>query len=82
MLKELADKSQFLRAGPKPNVRPTRSELTKINIAKLDLKLTDQLYRGVLNVLFGEISSKDLSHEQIDQLFDHFKSLGWENEYK
>ncbi|MZH03075.1 MAG: regulatory protein GemA [Nitrospinae bacterium] len=67
--------------GSSSTVGPTRSELAKIHIAKRDLKLTDQLYRGVLNVLFGETSAKDLSHEQIDELLDHFKSLGWENEF-
>ena len=67
--------------GSSTTLAPTRSELAKIHIAKRDLKLTDQLYRGVLNVLFGETSAKDLSHEQIDELLDHFKSLGWENEF-
>ena len=63
------------------SARPTRAELAKIHIAKRDLKLTDQLYRGVLNVLFGETSAKDLSHKQIDELLTHFKSLGWESDY-
>lgn len=78
--KTVASQSQSLQAGPTTN-GPTRAELAKIHIAKRDLKLTDQLYRGVLNVLFGETSSRDLSHEQIDELLDHFKSLGWGNEY-
>jgi|FLOH01.1.fsa_nt_gi hypothetical protein len=58
-----------------------RVELAKVHIAKRDLKLTDQLYRGFLNVLFGETSAKDLTHGQIDELLEHFKSLGWESGY-
>jgi len=79
--KTVANQSQSLQASPTPS-GPTRAELAKIHIAKRDLKLTDQLYRGVLNVLFGETSSRDLSHEQIDELLDHFKSLGWGSEFK
>ena len=67
--------------GSSVTLGPTRAELAKIHIAKRDLKLTDQLYRGVLNVLFGETSARDLSHEQISELLDHFKSLGWESGY-
>ena len=78
--KTVASQIQTLQAGTTTS-GPTRAELAKIHIAKRDLKLTDQLYRGVLNVLFGETSSRDLSHEQIDELLDHFKSLGWGNEY-
>ena len=60
---------------------PTHAELAKVHIAKRDLKLSDPLYRGFLNVLFGETSAKELTHEQIDELLEHFKSLGWENEF-
>ncbi|MBT3922390.1 MAG: regulatory protein GemA [Nitrospina sp.] len=60
---------------------PTHAELAKVHIAKRDLKLSDPLYRGFINVLFGETSARDLSHEQIEELLQHFKSLGWENEY-
>ena len=60
---------------------PTHAELAKIHIAKRDLKLSDPLYRGFINVLFGETSAKDLTHEQIEELLDHFKSLGWESNY-
>ena len=55
---------------------PTNAELAKVHIAKRDLKLTDPLYRGFLNVLFGETSAKDLTHEQVEELLEHFKSLG------
>ncbi len=78
--KKLPNESKPL-SGATVTLGPTRAELAKIHIAKRDLKLTDQLYRGVLNVLFGEASAKDLSHEQIDELLDHFKSLGWGTEY-
>jgi hypothetical protein len=60
---------------------PTHAELAKIHIAKRELKLSDPLYRGFLNVLFGRGSARDLSHKQVDELLDHFKSLGWGNEY-
>jgi hypothetical protein len=60
---------------------PTHAELAKIHIAKRDLKLSDPLYRGFINVLFGETSAKDLTHEQIEELLDHFKSLGWQSSY-
>ena len=78
--KIVASQRKNLQIDPEQG-RPTRAELAKIHIAKRDLKLTDQLYRGVLNVLFGETSARDLSHKQIDELLDHFKSLGWGNEY-
>ena len=60
---------------------PTNAELAKVHIAKRDLKLTDPLYRGFLNVLFGETSAKDLTHEQVEELLEHFKSLGWQSSF-
>ena len=57
------------------------ADLAKVHIAKRDLKLTDELYRGFLQILFGEASAKDLTHEQIEELLDHFKSLGWMSGY-
>ena len=60
---------------------PTHAELAKIHIAKRDLKLTDPLYRGFLNVLFGQGSARDLTQEQVEELLEHFKSLGWKSEY-
>ncbi|MEE3346656.1 MAG: regulatory protein GemA [Nitrospinota bacterium] len=60
---------------------PTHAELAKIHIAKRDLKLTDPLYRGFLNVLFGQGSERDLTQEQVEELLEHFKSLGWKSEY-
>ena len=59
----------------------THAELAKIHIAKRDLKLTDPLYRGFLNVLFGQGSERDLTQEQVEELLEHFKSLGWKSEY-
>ena len=60
---------------------PTHAELAKIHIAKRDLKLTDPLYCGFLNVLFGQGSERDLTQEQVEELLEHFKSLGWKSEY-
>ena len=54
---------------------PTNAELAKVHIAKRDLKLTDTLYRGFLNVLFGRSSAKDLTHEQVEELLEHFKLI-------
>jgi hypothetical protein len=79
--KTVVSQRQPLQASPAPGSGPTHADYAKVHIAKRDLKLTDQLYRGVLNVLFGETSAKELSHEQIDELLDHFKSLGWESNY-
>ena len=79
--KIVASQRKNLQIDPEQG-RPIRTELAKVHIAKRDLKLTDQLYRGVLNVLFGKTSARDLSHKQIDELLDHFKSLGWGNEYR
>ena len=58
----------------------THAELAKIHIAKRGLKLTDPLYRGFLNVLFGQGSERDLTQEQVEELLEHFKSLGWKSE--
>ena len=60
---------------------PTHAELAKIHIAKRELNLSDPLYRGFLNVLFGRCSARDLTHEQIDELLEHFKSLGWKSSF-
>ena len=60
---------------------PTHAAPAKIHIAKRDLKLTDPLYRGFLNVLLGQGSERDLTQEQVEELLEHFKSLGWKSEY-
>ena len=60
---------------------PTHAALAKIHIAKRDLKLTEPLYRGFLNVLFGQRSERDFTQEQVEELLEHFKSLGWKSEY-
>ena len=39
------------------------------------------MYRGFLNVLFGQGSERDLTQEQVEELLEHFKSLGWKSEY-
>jgi hypothetical protein len=60
---------------------PTHADLAKIHIAKRDLKLGDALYRGFLNILFGRTSAKELTHTQVEELLEHFKSLGWQSGY-
>ena len=56
---------------------PTRGDLAKIHIAKKELKLTDELYRNLLFVLFKKRSARDLVSRETDELILHFKSLGW-----
>ena len=56
---------------------PTRTDLAKIHIAKKELKLTDELYRNLLFVLFKKRSARDLISKETDELILHFKSLGW-----
>ncbi len=55
---------------------PTRADLAKIHIAKKELKLTDELYRDLIYVLFKKKSARDLDEEEVDELILHFKSLG------
>ncbi len=56
---------------------PTRTDLAKIHIAKKELKLTDELYRNLLFILFKKRSARDLISKETDELILHFKSLGW-----
>ena len=39
---------------------PTRGDLAKIHIAKKELKLTDELYRNLLFLLFKKLFTVDL----------------------
>jgi len=60
---------------------PRRGDLAKIHIAKKELELSDALYRGLLGILFGKRSAKDLSPEEVEELLIHFSSLGWRPVY-
>ena len=56
---------------------PNRRELAKIHIAKKELKLDDDTYRGVLWDRYGKESAADLSERQAVDLIDHFRQKGW-----
>lgn len=55
----------------------TRSQLARVHIAKRGLKLSDSMYRGLLNLCFGKRSAKNLSPHEADALLLHFQGLGW-----
>ncbi|MBI1936693.1 MAG: regulatory protein GemA [Ignavibacteriales bacterium] len=60
----------------------SRSQITKIHIAKSELGLTDQQYRDTLSGFvskFGQpcSSCKELNTKQADALLNIFKRLGW-----
>ncbi len=56
---------------------PGRAALAKIHIAKKELGLSDDLYRGMLHDYFKCSSSKDLSDRQAGKLIGIFKEKGW-----
>lgn len=52
--------------------------MAKIHIAKKDLGMSDDDYRAVLEIKFGQDSASRLTIPQLSQLVDHFVALGWE----
>lgn len=56
---------------------PNRAELAKIHIAKKELKLDDDTYRGVLWDRYGKASAAELSGRQVADLIEHFRQKGW-----
>lgn len=56
---------------------PTRAQLALIHIAKKELHLDDQIYRDILFSLFKKGSARDLAPDEVSQLINHFKILGW-----
>jgi hypothetical protein len=58
-------------------VNPTRGQLAAIHIAKKDLGLDEETYRGMLQEVTGRRSAKDLDHRQAQQVIDHLKKRGW-----
>ncbi|PIQ97453.1 MAG: hypothetical protein COV67_04210 [Nitrospinae bacterium CG11_big_fil_rev_8_21_14_0_20_56_8] len=56
---------------------PTRPDLAKIHIAKKELDLGDGLYREFLRVMFRKSSARDLSPQEVEELLEHFRTLGW-----
>jgi phage gp16-like protein len=51
--------------------------LAKIHIAKKDLALDEEAYRGLLRRVAGVASSRDLSDRQADAVITELKRLGW-----
>jgi len=51
--------------------------LAKIHIAKKQLGLSDESYRGCLIELFGKSSAADLSSSELNTVLNGFKKLGF-----
>lgn len=51
--------------------------LAKIHIAKKDLALDEEAYRGLLRRVAGVASSRDLTDRQADAVIAEMKRLGW-----
>lgn len=58
-------------------MKVVKAQLAKIHIAKTQLGLSEDIYRGMLFENFGVNSSKDLSYEQADQLLQKLQQAGW-----
>ncbi|MFO7578127.1 MAG: regulatory protein GemA [Pelovirga sp.] len=56
---------------------PSRSDLAKIHIAKKDLGLDDDTYRGILWDRYHLDSAADLTPRQAADLIDLFRAKGW-----
>jgi phage gp16-like protein len=56
---------------------PIQKLLAKIHIAKKELGLDEEAYRGALENVTGKRSAADLTNEQILKCLRHFKNLGW-----
>ncbi|MFC5393132.1 phage protein GemA/Gp16 family protein [Bosea vestrisii] len=54
-----------------------RDMLAKIHIARKDLALDDDAYRGLLQRVAGVGSARDLSDRQADSVIAELKRLGW-----
>ncbi|SDO03434.1 Mu-like prophage protein gp16 [Desulfonauticus submarinus] len=55
-----------------------KSLLAKIHIAKKQLGLSDDIYRGVLAERYGVRSAKELKNFELIDLCRHFEKLGFE----
>lgn len=54
-----------------------RDMLAKIHIAKKELQLDDDAYRGLLQRVGGVASARDLSDRKADAVIAELKRLGW-----
>jgi len=58
-----------------------RAQLALVHVAKAQLALSEEEYRGLLG-RFGVQSSKDLTQEQLEDLLEHFRACGFRQRYK
>lgn len=56
--------------------------IAKVHVAKNDLALRDDTYRQVLKRMTGKRSAADCSNQQLDQVIEEFKRLGWKPNYR
>lgn len=56
---------------------PNRNELAKIHIAKKELGLDEETYRGVLWDRYHKDSAAELTASQVADLLDLFRQKGW-----
>jgi phage gp16-like protein len=56
---------------------PRRAVLAKVHIAKKEMRLVDADYRAILLRVTGQNSSAKCSEQQLVQLLEEFKRLGW-----
>lgn len=56
--------------------------LAKVHIAKKELCLSDDEYRAILVRLFDKDSAGKLRYGQLNDLINHFKTLGWKPKTK
>ena len=59
-----------------------KSLIAKINIAKKELGLDDDVYRDLLYRLVKKNSTKDCNPGQLMNILDELKKLGWKNKPK
>lgn len=54
-------------------------QMKLIHVAKRDLKLADEDYRRIIREVGGSASgsAKDLTDRGVNQVLDHFRTLGW-----
>jgi DNA polymerase III psi subunit len=57
---------------------PDKARLAKINIAKKELRLTDEVYRDILSLHFQVESAVQLTDRQVTVLLNRFRAMGWE----
>lgn len=53
--------------------------MAKIHIAKKELCLPEDIYRGIILELFGVDSAGKLKNEDLVKLCTHFEKIGWQS---